>query len=134
MSSLIGSTLHFDVRIPHNFGLKVLPLLDSLKVIKTKCRVEGESERIKALDNCMILWLRSRRANRAGTWYMFGKVSYFSYMACRSADYCCTSPSFSRGCLLLCKVALGKTHDCFVGSTSRCLRQIGGGKVKSVPY
>ncbi|EUB54208.1 Poly [ADP-ribose] polymerase [Echinococcus granulosus] len=89
----------------------------TVEVIDTFLR-EGESERTKALDNCMILWFRSRRSNRAGTWYMFGKVAYFSYVACRSADYCCTSPSSSRGCLLLCKVALGKTHDSLAASTS----------------
>ncbi|EUB54116.1 hypothetical protein EGR_11022 [Echinococcus granulosus] len=63
---------------------------------------------------------------------MFSKVAYFSYVVSRSADYCRTSPSSSQGCPLLCKVALGKTHDCFTASTSRCLRQIDGCRVQEV--
>lgn len=38
-SRLIGATTRFYTLIPHNFGLKVPPLLDSLETIKTKSRM-----------------------------------------------------------------------------------------------
>ncbi|CDS36610.1 poly ADP ribose polymerase 1 [Echinococcus multilocularis] len=217
-SRLIGDTARFYTLIPHDFGLKVPPLLDSLEAIKTKSRMlddllklevayslmktgnsdvnpldehyaklknriepldrdseefkriteflrvthapthstytlevvdifslsrEGEAERFKALDNRMMLWHGSRRTNWAGilaqglriappeapsTGYMFGKGVYFSDMASKSANYCYTSPSASQGCLLLCEVALGKTHDCFAANASRLSKQFGSRK------
>ncbi|VDK42567.1 unnamed protein product [Taenia asiatica] len=217
-SRLIGATTRFYTLIPHDFGLKVPPLLDSLETIKAKSRMlddllklevayslmktggsdvnpldehyeklknriepldrdseefkrimeflrvthapthsnyalevldifslsrEGEAERFKTLNNRMMLWHGSRRTNWAGilaqglriappeapsTGYMFGKGVYFSDMASKSANYCYTSPSAPQGCLLLCEVALGKTHDCFTANASRLSKQFGSRK------
>ncbi|KAL5965047.1 Poly ADP-ribose polymerase 1 [Taenia solium] len=217
-SRLIGATTRFYTLIPHDFGLKVPPLLDSLEKIKAKSRMlddllklevayslmktgdsdvnpldehyeklknriepldrnseefkrimeflrvthapthsnyalevldifsvsrEGEAERFKTLDNRMMLWHGSHRTNWAGilaqglriappeapsTGYMFGKGVYFSDMASKSANYCYTSPSAPQGCLLLCEVALGKTHDCFTANASRLSKQFGSRK------
>ncbi|KAL5102686.1 Poly ADP-ribose polymerase 1 [Taenia crassiceps] len=217
-SRLIGATTRFYTLIPHDFGLKVPPLLDSLETIKTKSRMlddllklevayslmktgdsdvnpldehyeklknriepldrdseefkriteflrvthapthsnyvlevldifsvlrEGEAERFKMMGNRMMLWHGSRRTNWAGilaqglriappeapsTGYMFGKGVYFSDMASKSANYCYTSPSASQGCLLLCEVALGKTHDCFTANASRLSKRYGSRK------
>ncbi|EUB53869.1 Poly [ADP-ribose] polymerase [Echinococcus granulosus] len=126
MSSLIGSTMRFDARILHDFDLKVVPLLYSLKAsvsdinpldehyeelknqIETPFLRDGESERIKVLNNRMMLWRCSRRTDRTGilaqglqvapfdapsTGYLLSKGACFSDVVSKSADYCCTSPS-----------------------------------------
>ncbi|VDD75788.1 unnamed protein product [Mesocestoides corti] len=211
-SRLIGDTTRFYTLIPHDFGLKSPPLLDSLDVIKTKSRMledllelevayslmkTGDSsvnpldeqyeklknkieplerdseafkriveylrtthaathsnytlevvdifdvervgeaeryERFRSLDNRMMLWHGSRRTNWPGilaqglriappeapsTGYMFGKGVYFADMASKSANYCFASRDSSRGCMLLCEVALGNMQACFAANDSR---------------
>jgi len=73
-----------------------------------------------------LLWHGSRATNFAGilsqglrvapreapsTGFMFGKGIYFADMSSKAANYCMADPSNPTGLLLLCEVALGKTHD-----------------------
>ncbi|VDM21710.1 unnamed protein product [Hydatigera taeniaeformis] len=217
-SRLIGATTRFYTLIPHDFGLKIPPLLDSLEAVKIKSRMlddllklevayslmktgdhdinpldeqyeklknqieplnwdseefkriaeflrvthapthtnyalevidifslsrAEEADGFKALDNRMMLWHGSRRTNWAGilaqglriappeapsTGYMFGKGVYFSDMVSKSANYCYASPNAPQGCLLLCEVALGRTHECFSANASRLSKQFGSRK------
>ncbi|VDL18528.1 unnamed protein product [Hymenolepis diminuta] len=212
-SKLIGDTTRFYTLIPHDFGMKMPPLLDNLEVIKTKSRMledllkielayslmktshsdvnpidehyeklknriepmdreseefrriaeylrvthapthssytldivdifslsrEGEAGKFRALENRMMLWHGSRRTNFAGilaqglriappeapvTGYMFGKGVYFSDVASKSANYCYTSRNSTRGCLLLCDVALGKQEVCFAAKDSQLAKK-----------
>lgn len=78
--------------------------------------------------------LRIAPPEAPSTGYMFGKGVYFSDMASKSANYCYTSPSASQGCLLLCEVALGKTHNCFTANASRLSKQFGSRKGNSGPF
>ena len=72
-----------------------------------------------------LLWHGSRLSNFASilskglkiappeapvTGYMFGKGVYFADMVSKSANYCHASPCNNEGLLLLCEVALGKSH------------------------
>nr|CDS27075.1 poly (ADP ribose) polymerase 1 [Hymenolepis microstoma] len=217
-SKLIGDTTRFYTLIPHDFGMKMPPLLDNLEVIKSKSKMledllkievayslmktsnsdvnpidehyeklknriepmdreseefiriaeylrathapthstytldivdifslsrEGEASKFKALENRMLLWHGSRRTNFAGilaqglriappeapsTGYMFGKGVYFSDMSSKSANYCYTSPTSARGCLLLCDVALGKEEECFSAKDSQLAKKFNSRK------
>lgn len=45
--------------------------------------------------------------------YMFGKGVYFADMFSKSANYCCATPAFTDGVLLLCEV---RAHTAAVGT------------------
>ena len=79
-----------------------------------------------------LLWHGSRLSNFASilskglkiappeapvTGYMFGKGVYFADMVSKSANYCHASPDKNEGLLLLCDVALGKSH-CLTSANS----------------
>lgn len=86
----------------------------------------GEAKKFKPfrkLSNRKLLWHGSRVTNYAGilsqglriappeapvTGYMFGKGIYFADMVSKSANYCCTNSTNSKGLVLLCEVALGE--------------------------
>lgn len=80
------------------------------------------------LGNRMLLFHGSRISNYAGilgeglriappeaptTGYMFDKGVYFADMSSKSANYCHPDRSFSKGLMLLCEVALGKSNELF---------------------
>ena len=97
-------------------------LIDAFKIER-----EGEAAKFdKKIGNRQLLWHGSRFSNFAGilsqglriappeapsTGYLFGKGVYFADLAQKSAPYCCGYLSNGVILLLLCEVALGKTHN-----------------------
>ncbi|CAK4165024.1 unnamed protein product [Aphanomyces euteiches] len=84
------------------------------------------NEVFNAIDNHQLLWHGSRLSNIASiltkglriappeapsTGYMFGKGIYFADVASKSANYCWANAKQTKGVLILCEVALGKSIE-----------------------
>ena len=50
---------------------------------------------------------------------MFGKGIYFADLVSKSANYCFATREASRGCMLLCEVALGKIETSYGAKASK---------------
>jgi len=105
--------------------------LELVDLYTIKRRDEDEPKALKgpfSKQNIKYLWHGSRISNFGGilsrglciappsapvTGYMFGKGVYFADCASKSANYCHVTAEAPYGLLLLCKVALGKSHGIY---------------------
>eukprot|EP00976_Prorocentrum_cordatum_P067086 1178582-Prorocentrum_minimum.AAC.1 len=60
---------------------------------------------------CLAQGVRIAPKEAPSTGYMFGKGVYFADVASKSAQYCGATRAQPEGLLLVCEVALGRTHD-----------------------
>ena len=105
--------------------------LELVDLYTIKRRDEDDPKALKgpvSKQNIKYLWHGSRISNFGGilsrglciappsapvTGYMFGKGVYFADCASKSANYCHVTAEAPYGLLLLCKVALGKSHGIY---------------------
>ncbi|KAM7379697.1 hypothetical protein PAMP_005231 [Pampus punctatissimus] len=124
---LLEACNQFYTRIPHDFGLKIPPIIHTEDELKKKIELlealsdiqiavkmvqsSGDSDEHPLDRQYRSLHCKLQPIDSSTHEYKFGKGIYFADMSSKSANYCFANQRNHIGLLLLCEVALGDCNE-----------------------